>query len=87
MDFARSFGGGDVDRFRDLVNRISHESANPEGVAEVIEKFNSAVRAYERRSMRLREWDLKGLLLDVGGAACSGMDCWSTLEGYRAEQG
>ncbi|MEW5762506.1 MAG: hypothetical protein AB1776_04830 [Bacillota bacterium] len=68
VDFARSFGGGDVDRFRDLVNRISHESANPEGVAEVIEKFNSAVRAYERRSMRLREWDLKGLLLDVGGA-------------------
>jgi len=62
VEFAKSFRGGEVDRFRALVSRIRAENATEEQVATAVSEFNAAVRHYAQRPDRVKNWELLGAL-------------------------
>jgi len=65
IEFAKSFGGGDIDRLRGLVYGIVKHQYNPDLLKEAIDKFNKEVISYEKSSKRLNEWDIIGLVLEL----------------------
>lgn len=61
-EFAKDFAGGDVDRFRGLVNGLTRQAYKEEELEEVLDRFNRTVISYESRAKWLQRWDIKGLI-------------------------
>jgi hypothetical protein len=94
LEVATHLGGGDVDRFRNLVLDVAN-GAGLDGWAEAVERYNSAVLAFESRSKHLGRWDINlptfsGMI--AGGVIGSMLDpsltgtIGGTVGGYVTQQ-
>jgi hypothetical protein len=68
IEFAKTFSGPDIDKFRNLVLRMARENLDPETLEQSVMAFNSAVKQYENKPNRLKSWDIRGLLVAGAGA-------------------
>ena len=71
VDFARAFGGADIDRFRTLVGDYASTYVVPEDLDAAVKKFNDAVRGYESRADRIKSLGL--VSLGLAAAKATGM--------------
>lgn len=68
LEFARSFSGGDIERFRSLMHNLSSHSYDKVEMAKAVQSFNSAVKQYESGIDRLEKWNIAGtLVLNAAG--------------------
>lgn len=70
LELATAFKGADIDRFQNMIQRISQHQL-PEEQNEIIEAFNKTVKSFERNKNRTNFWDIKGVLVDIGTTAAS----------------
>ncbi len=83
VELARSLGGGDIDRFRGLVEDVLRANAEPEAIRGVIEHFNEAVKAYEGRTATFRKLDILALLQALAALT---KQPWIGLSGWFAKR-
>ncbi|MFZ1122740.1 MAG: hypothetical protein WAN81_21145, partial [Candidatus Binataceae bacterium] len=83
LELARSLGGGDIDRFRGLVEDVLRVNADAEAIRGVVERFNATVKTYETRSSRFRRLDVFALLLALGALT---KQSWIPLSGWFAKR-
>lgn len=83
VELARSLGGGDIDRFRSLVEDILRINSDPGAIRPVVERFNAAVKAYEARTSRFKKLDVLALLQALGALT---KQPWVSLSGWFAKQ-
>jgi hypothetical protein len=69
VDFAKAFGGADIDRLRTLVGNYASTYVVPEDMDAAIQKFNDAVRGYESRADRIKSLGLVAIGLASAKAA------------------
>lgn len=68
IDFAKSFTGGDIDRFRSCIRRISGHQYDEDETRSAAASFNAEVQRYASDAQRIERWDLIGLILVGGGS-------------------
>ena len=70
IEFAKSFGSGDIERLRKLIFDITNNNLQYEDVDDIIRKFNEDVKNYESRNEKLAKWEisefLKGIFTTAG---------------------
>jgi len=83
VELARSLGGGDIDRFRGLVEDVLRVNSDPEAIQGVVDRFNAAVKVYEGRTASFRKLDVLALLQAL--AALTKLP-WIGLSGWFAKR-
>lgn len=63
LEFARSFSGADIERFRSLMYNLSSHNYDKAEMAKAVQSFNSAVKQYESSIERLEKWNIAGTLI------------------------
>jgi hypothetical protein len=61
FSFVDSLGGGDIERFRDLINRIATQAVDKEEIAIIAESYNKEVKRYATLTKNLDTFDIMGL--------------------------
>lgn len=66
LDFAKSFKGEEIARFRACVNSISKHQYNLDETKAAVTAFNKEVERYAGNAARVNKWELLGLVLSAG---------------------
>lgn len=69
IEFARTFTGAEINRFRETVLMISQNAKSPEDLQENISAFNHFVKSYEKDKKKLNLMNLSGFILGQAGNA------------------
>lgn len=72
VEFAKSFSGADIERFRSLMHNLSSHRYDAAEMGKAVQSFNSAVKQYESGVERLEKWNIAGtLVLNAAGLAAN----------------
>lgn len=63
VEFAKIFGGSDIDRFRRTIRDAIENSTDLNSLQLAVKDFNKNVLAYDANSNRIKKWDIRGLLV------------------------
>lgn len=69
VEFAQTFTGAEINRFRETILGISQNVAGVEDLRENIEAFNHFVKSYEKDKNKLNFMNLTGFILNQAGKA------------------
>lgn len=64
VEFAESFGNGDIERLRRTIFEITNNNTIPDNLDDLIRNFNAEVRKHESRINRIAKWEISGFIKD-----------------------